>query len=125
MNLVFGNRARARRADVGVRATRWNRLAVARCCRIAVKPVAESVCRRWREGTVVPPRTASRLQLEGDLVPQADDAEVATVEGRHFGGVEPLRRGDHGSVNGAQGQVAVFGDELRDADGIAGVQSRP
>jgi len=53
---------------------------------------------------------------------RADDAEVATVEGRDFGGVEPLCRGDHRRVHGAEWQVAVLGDELGDADRVAGVQ---
>jgi hypothetical protein len=55
-------------------------------------------------------------------VSRAHDAEVATVEGRDLGGVEPLRRGDHRGVNSAERQVAVFGDKLGDADRVAGVQ---
>jgi hypothetical protein len=31
-----------------------------------------------------------------------DDAEVATVEGRHFGDVEALSRGDHRGIDGAE-----------------------
>ncbi len=50
-----------------------------------------------------------------------DDAEVAAVERRHFSGVEPLRYRDYRGVDGAERQVAVLGDELRDADGIAGM----
>ena len=55
-------------------------------------------------------------------MPRADDAEVAAVERRHFSGVEPLGSGDHRGVDGAERQVAVLGDELRDANGIACVQ---
>jgi len=55
-------------------------------------------------------------------MPRADDAEVAAVERRHFGGVEALRRGDHRGIDGAERQVAVLGDELCDADGVARVQ---
>ena len=51
----------------------------------------------------------SRQQLEGDLVPRADDAEVTAVERRHFGDVEPLRCRDYRGVNGAERQVAVLG----------------
>ncbi len=51
-----------------------------------------------------------------------DDAEVAAVEGRDFGGVEPLCCRDHRGVDGAERQVSVLGDELRDADGVAGMQ---
>jgi hypothetical protein len=51
-----------------------------------------------------------------------DDAEVAAVERRHFSVVEPLRCRDYRGVDGAERQVAVLGDELRDADGVAGVQ---
>jgi hypothetical protein len=52
----------------------------------------------------------------------ANDAEVAAVERRHFGDVEALGRGDHRGVHGPERQVAVLGDELRDADGVAGMQ---
>jgi hypothetical protein len=55
-------------------------------------------------------------------MPRADDAEVAAVEGRDFGGVEPLRRSDHRGVDGAERQIAVFGDELGNADRVARVQ---
>jgi hypothetical protein len=55
-------------------------------------------------------------------VPRADDAEVAAVEGCHFSGVEELGRSNHRGIDGAERQVAILGDELRDADGIAGVQ---
>jgi hypothetical protein len=55
-------------------------------------------------------------------VARTDDAEVTAVKRRHFGGVEPLRRGDHRGVDGAERQVAVLGDELGDADRVAGVQ---
>ncbi len=55
-------------------------------------------------------------------MPRTDDAEVAVVEGRDFGGIEPLRCGDHRGVDGAEWQVAVFGDELSDTDGITGMQ---
>ncbi len=51
-----------------------------------------------------------------------DHAEVAAIEGRDFGGAEPLGRGDHRGVDGAERQVAILGDELRDADGVAGMQ---
>jgi len=51
-----------------------------------------------------------------------NDAEMAAVEGRDFGGVESLRRGDYGGIDGPEGQVAVLGDKLGDADGVAGVQ---
>jgi hypothetical protein len=67
---------------------------------------------------------SSRQQLGCDLVPWADDAEVAAIKRRPFGGVEALGGGDHRGVNGAERQVAVLGDELCDADGIAGVQWR-
>jgi hypothetical protein len=63
-----------------------------------------------------------RQQLECDLVPRSDDAEMATIEGRDFGGIEPLRGGDHRGIDGAQRQVTVFGDELSDANRVAGVQ---
>lgn len=43
----------------------------------------------------------SRQQLEGGLMPWADDAEVATIEGCHFSGVEALGRGDHRGIDGA------------------------
>jgi hypothetical protein len=55
-------------------------------------------------------------------MPRANDAEVAAVEGRDLGGIEPLRCGDHRGVDGAEWQVAVFGDELSDTDGITGMQ---
>jgi hypothetical protein len=55
-------------------------------------------------------------------MPRTDDAEVAAVERRHFGGVKPFRCRDHRSVDGAEWQVAVFGDELGDADRVAGMQ---
>jgi hypothetical protein len=64
----------------------------------------------------------SRQQLKGDLMPRANDAEVTAVERCHFSGVEPLRCRDHRGVYGAERQVAVLGDELRDADGVAGMQ---
>ena len=54
-------------------------------------------------------------------MPRVDNTEVAPIERRHFGGVEPLR-GDHRGVDGTERQVAVFGDELGDADRVAGVQ---
>jgi hypothetical protein len=47
---------------------------------------------------------------------------VAAVERRHFSGVEPLRCRDHRGVDGAERQVSVLGNELRSADGVAGVQ---
>jgi hypothetical protein len=47
---------------------------------------------------------------------------MAAVERRHFGGIEPFRCGDHRSVDSAERQVAVLGDELSDANGVAGVQ---
>jgi hypothetical protein len=50
------------------------------------------------------------------------DAEVATVEGRDFGGIESLRRGDHRGVYGPEGQVAVLSDKLSDADRVAGME---
>jgi hypothetical protein len=53
---------------------------------------------------------------------RAHDAEVATVEGRHFGGVKPLRCRDHRGVDSAERQVAVLRDELCDADGVAGME---
>lgn len=53
---------------------------------------------------------------------RADDIEVAAVERRHFGDVEPLGGGDHRGIDGAERQVAVLGDELGDADRVAGVQ---
>jgi len=53
---------------------------------------------------------------------RADDTEVAAVEGCHFSGLKPLRCRDHRGVYGAERQVAVLGDELRDADGVAGMQ---
>lgn len=53
---------------------------------------------------------------------RADDAEMAAVERRHFGDAEPLRCRDHRGVYGAERQVSVLGDELRDADGVAGMQ---
>ena len=65
---------------------------------------------------------SSRQQLESDLMPRADDAEMATVKRCHFGGVEALGSGDHRGVNGAERQVAILGDELCDADGVARVQ---
>jgi len=55
-------------------------------------------------------------------MPRTDDAEVAAVERRHFGDVEPLRCRDHRGVDGAERQVSILGDELRDADGVAGMQ---
>jgi hypothetical protein len=55
-------------------------------------------------------------------MPRPHDAEVAAVERRHFGRVEPLGHGDHRGVDGAQRQVAVLGDELGDADRVACVQ---
>jgi hypothetical protein len=55
-------------------------------------------------------------------MPRGDDAEVAAIERRDFGGVEPFRRGDYRGVDSAERQVAVLGDQLRDADGVAGVQ---
>jgi hypothetical protein len=98
------------------------------CCRIALKPVAESVAVIVEEASQ-PGRERhrksndhSRQQLEGDLVSWPDDAEMATIEGRDFGGVEPLRRSDHRGVDGAERQVAVFGDELGDADRVAGME---
>jgi hypothetical protein len=53
---------------------------------------------------------------------RTDDAEVATVERCDFGGIEPLRCRDHRGVYGAERQVAVLGDELRDANGVTGMQ---
>lgn len=53
---------------------------------------------------------------------RADDAEVAAVKRCDFGGIEPLRCGDHRSVDRAERQVAVLGDELRDANGVTGMQ---
>lgn len=55
-------------------------------------------------------------------MPWPDDAEVATIEGRDFGGVEALRCRDYRGVDSAERQVAILGDELRDADGVAGMQ---
>ncbi len=55
---------------------------------------------------------------------RTDDAEVTAVKRRHFGGVEPLRRGDHRGVDGAERQVPVLGDEPGDADRVAGVQRK-
>jgi len=55
-------------------------------------------------------------------VARADNAEVAAVKRCDFGGVEPLRCGDHRSVDGTERQVAVLGDELRDANGVTGMQ---
>ena len=52
----------------------------------------------------------------------ADHAEVTAVERRHFDGIEPFRRGDHRRVDRAKRQVAVLGDELSDANGVARVQ---
>jgi hypothetical protein len=51
-----------------------------------------------------------------------DNAEVATVEGRDLGGIESLRRGDHRGVDGPEGQVAVFGNELGDTNRVAGME---
>lgn len=76
------------------------------CCRGAVNSVAVVAAigqdhrNFWQQrncGAVF-----SRQQLEGDLVSRADDAEVAAVERRHFGGDEPLGSGDHRSVDGAE-----------------------
>jgi hypothetical protein len=64
----------------------------------------------------------SRQQLEGDLMSRADDAEVAAIKGGDFNGVKALGRGDHRGIDSAERQVAVLGYELRDADGVAGVQ---
>lgn len=36
-------------------------------------------------------------------MPRAHDAEVATVEGRDFGGMESLRRGNHRGIDGPEG----------------------
>lgn len=54
------------------------------CCRGAVSSV-----------TAVAAIELSRQQLEGDLMPRADDAEVAPVKRRDFGDVKSLRRSDH------------------------------
>jgi len=51
-----------------------------------------------------------------------NDAEVVAVEGCHFSGVEPFGRNNHRGIDGAERQVAVLGDELRDADGVAGME---
>lgn len=53
---------------------------------------------------------------------RAHNAEVAAIERRHLGGVEPLRGGDHRGVDGAKRQVAIFGDELGYANRVTGVQ---
>jgi hypothetical protein len=53
---------------------------------------------------------------------RADDAEVAAVERRHFSGVEPFGRSNHRGIDSAERQVAVLGDELGDADRVAGMQ---
>lgn len=53
---------------------------------------------------------------------RAHDAEVTTVEGRNFSGVETLRRGDHRGIDGSEGQVTVFSDKLGDAHRVASVQ---
>jgi hypothetical protein len=53
---------------------------------------------------------------------RADDAEVAAIERRHFGDVEPLCCRDHRGVYGAERQIAVLGDELCDANGVTGMQ---
>lgn len=55
-------------------------------------------------------------------MPRADDAEVAAVQGRHFSGVEPFGCRDHRGIDGAERQVAVLGDELCNADGVAGME---
>lgn len=44
------------------------------------------------------------------------------VQGGDFRGAQPLRGGDHRSVNGSQWQIAVLGDEFGDALGVCGVQ---
>jgi hypothetical protein len=53
-----------------------------------------------------------RQQLKRDLMPRPHDAEVAAVEGCHFGGPKPLGHGDHRGVNRAQRQIPVLSDEL-------------
>jgi hypothetical protein len=53
---------------------------------------------------------------------RAHNAEVTAIERRHFGGVEPLCGGDHRSVDGAERQVAIFGDELGHANRVVGMQ---
>jgi hypothetical protein len=47
---------------------------------------------------------------------------MATVEGRDFRGIESLRRGDYRGIDGPEGQVAVFSDQLSDADRVAGME---
>lgn len=49
------------------------------------------------------------------------DAEMAAVNGRDLGYIEPLRRGDDRRVNGSEGKIVVDGDELGDPDWILGI----
>ncbi|HEX5374963.1 MAG TPA: hypothetical protein VFW48_02285 [Solirubrobacterales bacterium] len=60
--------------------------------------------------------------MESDLMARPHDAEVSSIERCHFGGVEPLGGGDHRGVNRAERHVAVFGDELSNANGVTGMQ---
>lgn len=53
---------------------------------------------------------------------RAHNAEVSAIERCHFGGVEPLGGGDYRGVDGAERHVAVFGDELGNANRVIGVQ---
>ena len=63
-----------------------------------------------------------RQQRQRHLVPRPHDAEVPPVQGGDLGGAQPLRGGDHRSVNGAERQITVFADELGDAHRIGSVQ---
>lgn len=65
---------------------------------------------------------ASRQQLERHLVLWSDDTEVATIDGRDFGGIEPLRCGDYRSVDSAERHVVILSDELGDSDWVSCVQ---
>lgn len=55
-------------------------------------------------------------------MPWPYDAEVPPVQSGDLGGAQPLRRGDHRRVDGAERQITVFADKLCDAHRIGSVQ---
>lgn len=50
----------------------------------------------------------SREQIERMSVLGADDGEVAAVQGKETGDVEPFGQCDHGRIDEAQAEIAVF-----------------
>lgn len=55
-------------------------------------------------------------------MPRADDAEVASIEGRDLGAAKAFGGGYDGGVDGAEREVAVAGDEFGDPQRVGGVE---